>query len=318
MTIIARIGSALLAATAAVGTCLAADMEVKYLHNLADFSGNMPLVGRIHVDPNENETYVLDGNRVRIFTPSGMETYSFPVDGSQGWPIDLTVEANGDITILAAVAPGTAGVSFQLIRCDFRGSVKRAIPVRLPDELAGFNARTLVARAGRLYVLDAVGLRLVELRADGGFVRGIDLATSLGIEEKERNNLEIGGFAIDGSGRMLFTVPVHFGVVVLHPDFTPAGGFGTKGSGRGKFGVIAGITTDPNGNIYVADAGRSVVHVFDRNFQHQTEFGGYGELPENLVRPSEMALTPNGRLLVSQMKGRGVSVFQISTTGTEQ
>ncbi len=306
--------SLLAALAGAAGVVLADDTQITYLHNLADFSGIMQLSGRIHVDPVQNEIFVLDGNRMRIFTPSGMESYSFLVEANGGWPVDFFVENDGHILIVTSPATGHTGTSLQLLRCDYRGVVEKATDVRLPDEYSAFRLSFVAQRAGRLFLVEGIGLRMVELRADGGFVRGTDLLPLLLVEEKERMNTEIGGVAIDADGRFLMTVSVSFRVFMFNPDLTPAGSFGVKGSGPGKFGVINAITTDPDGNIYVADSGRSMVLMFDKSTKFVTEFGGYSDAPQGLIRPSELAFTPTGHLLVEQRQSRGISVFDIKTT----
>jgi DNA-binding beta-propeller fold protein YncE len=88
--------------------------------------------------------------------------------------------------------------------------------------------------------------------------------------------------------------------------------FGTSGGARGKFGVVAGIEADEHGNIYVADRLRSVVLIFDDEFNFQTEMGYRGGAPHNLVVPDDLAVDArNNKLYVSQAANLGVSVFKL-------
>jgi hypothetical protein len=87
--------------------------------------------------------------------------------------------------------------------------------------------------------------------------------------------------------------------------------FGRSGSGRGKFGVAAGIATDEMGYVYVADRLRCVVMVFDRDLQFQTEFGYRGDQPSNLTAPDGLAIDSSGNVYVGQAANRGVSVFRV-------
>ena len=79
----------------------------------------------------------------------------------------------------------------------------------------------------------------------------------------------------------------------------------------GKFSQAYGILRDNRGNILVADKLRSVVNIFDRNFNFLAEFGGRGNAPGSLVIPSNMALDNTDRLFVSLGGRRGVSVFRL-------
>ncbi len=88
--------------------------------------------------------------------------------------------------------------------------------------------------------------------------------------------------------------------------------FGKAGGARGKFNVIAGITTDRKGNIYIADRLKSVVLIFDSSFNFQTEFGFRGLQGSSLVVPDDVAIdNEKGLLYVGQAANRGVSVFRI-------
>jgi len=69
---------------------------------------------------------------------------------------------------------------------------------------------------------------------------------------------------------------------------------------------------DDQGYYYVADRLKSVVLIFDKDFNFQTEFGYRGFKPQNLIGPRNLGLDQNGRLYVSQLSNRGVSVFKIT------
>ena len=88
--------------------------------------------------------------------------------------------------------------------------------------------------------------------------------------------------------------------------------FGSPGSAPGKFGVVAGITTDKFGNVFVSDRLRSVVMIFDSKFNFQTEFGYRGTQPDSLIVPDDIVVDDEkGLLYVAQAANRGVSVFKL-------
>ena len=315
MTRVFRTACSAAALAGALGVFQAVEARVQYLYGLSDLSGPVPSPGgRVRVDRDRNETYFLAGNSVRVFNASGMETFSFVVDSGLGQPFDLAVEESGDI-LLATTNPDRAEgqASFAIRRCDYRGRPKAAIVPMLPDGLADFVPTAMSLRdGGFLQLMSPSQLRAVVLRTDGGFVRDVDLAPILMIDEDERGNLDIGGMAFDDAGTMVFTIPEHFHAVVVGPDWTRRTSFGQKGSGRGRFGIASGVAADRDGNFYIADKGRNVVLVFDKSFRFVTEFGGYGDRPESLVRPEQVAWSPNGRLYVTQKRNRGVSVFDVA------
>ncbi len=150
---------------------------------------------------------------------------------------------------------------------------------------------------------------------NGVFRKGYDLANILEIPEADRPNTEIFGFSLDADGNMLFTVPVLFKAYVVSPEGKVTGSFGKAGSAPGMFGVVSGIAKDDQGNYLVVERLRSVVMVFDKEFRFLQEFGYRGDKPGNLIRPSELAVGNAGKLYVTQVRNRGVSVFSIVSDG---
>ena len=110
---------------------------------------------------------------------------------------------------------------------------------------------------------------------------------------------------------MLFTVPVLFRAYKLTPDHKLSG-FGRPGSAPGRFNVVGGIVADDQGYYYVADRLKSAILVFDKDFKFQIEFGYRGIKPHNLIGPKNLGLDNEGKLYVSQLSSKGVSVFKIT------
>ncbi len=102
--------------------------------------------------------------------------------------------------------------------------------------------------------------------------------------------IDMFGFHVDQTGTFFFTVPALFSAFSYVPDLGELAVFGAAGSGPGKFGVVAGITTDGKGNIYVSDRLRSVVMIFNSNLEFQTEFGFRGLNRGNLIVPDDLVV----------------------------
>jgi len=287
-----------------------AGVEATYLYNLSNFNGRVrSFWAQIEVDEETNEIYIADtrSGDIRIFNDKGMEIYRFGDDGSLGTILDVAVKPNGDILVLSR----TIG-QHSIILCNFKGEPLSIIELKnLPADFSEFAPSSLVLRQGQLYLMDKTSLRLAVTDLDGNFKRGYDIAALSNIAENKRAATEIGGFSVDRDGNMLFTVPVLFRALKL----TPAGkvsGFGRPGSAPGRFGVVGGIVADDQGYYYVADRLKSVVLIFDKDFTFQTEFGYRGFKSQNLIGPRNLGLDQNGRLYVSQLSNRGVSVFKIT------
>jgi len=281
-----------------------------FLYKLSDFDGPVPFkTARIFVDNQRNEIYVADTRQgeIRIFNEQGMEVYRFGDDGSLGAMIDLAVSRSGEIFVLTRY-------DYQpvIVRCDFKGRPLETLKIKnLPPEFASVLPNKLTYWNDRLFLLDTISLRLVVTDTDCLFQKGYDIGSLAGIDQKKRQNTEIAGFSVDPRGNILFTIPVMFSAFRLSPEGEVLS-FGQPGSAPGRFGVVVDIVADEQGYYYVADRLKSVVLIFDSEFKFQAEFGYRGRNLHNLISPGELGLDAQGRLYISQLGNRGVSVFRIT------
>lgn len=287
-----------------------------YRHNLADFGGTIPFMGvRLHLDGERDEAYVFDGSTIRIFTPTGMETFSIEVGSRLSRIFDLAVGPSGDIFLLGV--DDLQSGEFFIERCDFRGAPgQRITPRGLPERLAGFVPNHMAIHDGRFVLVSSAGFVAVVLTESGAFERAIEFFDMLELSPAQRASVQVAGFAVAPDGSLLFTIPEQFAVLVVRPDGSHVS-FGKGGSRAGEFGVVGGIAVDSERRVFVSDKQRSVVLVFDENFEFVTEFGGYGDQPDSLVRPDQVAVSPSGKLYVTQMRQRGISVFEIRPSRAE-
>jgi len=286
-----------------------AAVESIYQYHLSNFNGPVSVNrARIHVDEYRKEVYLLDPgeNDIRVFNERGMEVFQFGGDNRLGSIVDVAVDKDGNILVLSR-----KGIDSLIILCDFRGTPMSELALKgLPPEFSGFAPDSMLWHEGRLYLLDSSALRIAVTEPNGFFLKGYDLVTLLGIDEKKRNQTDIGGFSLDRKGNILFTVPVLFTAYTLSPEGAVKG-FGEPGSAPGKFGIVGGIVADDRGNYYVADQLKCVVSIFDKDFNFQKQFGYRGGGPQNLIAPKYLELDDHNMLYVSQLGNRGVSVFRI-------
>jgi len=287
-----------------------AGIETSFLYRLSNFSGPIPYNwANVAVDKERNEIYVLDRQErdITLFNDSGMEFYRFGDDGSLGTAVDAAVDKDGNILVLSTSWPKVLVAKY-----NFRGEPIGQLALKdFPSDFSVFSPDRMVYREGLLYLLDSSRLRLAVTDANGLFQNGYDLGSLAGIKEKERDGTDIGGFSVDSAGNILFTIPIKFAAFILFPDGEIMS-FGKPGGAPGKFNNVGGIVADDQGYYYVADKLKSAILVFDKDLQFQLEFGYRGFSPESLNGPKDLALDSEGRLYVSQLGNRGISVFQIT------
>lgn len=294
--------------------CVEAGVKPTFLYNLANFNGIIPYNEvRIRADRERDEVYVVERGIVRVFNDAGMEFFWFGDNPELESIYDLAIDERGEIFLLSFNFARPADPQYFLIHCSYRGDVKEKLQVKgLPQKLSGFFPNYLFYQNGLFHFFSSSQMRVVVTDRTGAFQREYDLADILEIPAKDRPNTEVFGFNLDSEGNMLFTVPVLFQAFVVSPDGKLAASFGRAGSSPGLFGIVCGIAKDDHGNYFVAEKLRSVVMVFDKNFGFLTEFGYRGGKPGNLIRPNELEVGNSGKLYVTQVGNRGVSVFSVA------
>jgi hypothetical protein len=278
-----------------------ANVRATFLYSLSNFTGKIPYnTTRMTVDKKTGEIYVIYENLLKVFNPAGMEIYHFGEDLDVGQIIDMAVDPNGDLLLLTVKDSRET-----LVKCNYRGD-----PISRM-ELSGFGGNRLVCHGDSLYFASGEGMKIVITDLEGNFKKGYDLVSLLELKEKEREGAEIFGFSVDGSGNILFTIPVLFKAFMLSND-GKISYFGRPGGAPGKFNIVSGIVRDSQGNFLVVDRLKSAVMIFDKKFNFVTQFGFRGLKPENLFAPDEIAIDTNDRIYVTQGRNRGVSVFKLT------
>jgi hypothetical protein len=301
-----RLRIAVAACVLAIGASIvSAQSQATYLYTLADFGGPLRYDGvRISVDQTADETYVIYQNLVHIFNASGMEVFSFGDDLDLGQIVDVAADRNGDIILLSY-----KDLRSIVTRCNYRGAPIG--PIEFKNFPAGlvFSANRMVHRNGLLYFASLTASSVIITDTNGEFRSHVEFLPLLAPEERQ-DGVESIGFTVDQDGSIFLTMPALFRVFKRTADGTLTS-FGKPGSPPGKFGILAGIASDSDGNLFVADKLKCVVMVFDKDFNFLTEFGYRGQRPENLVIPDDVAIDRTGRIYVSQSRRRGISVFTL-------
>jgi hypothetical protein len=288
---------------------LAGEINVTYLYNLSDFDGTIPYnAARTFADEKRGEIYVVTSGGTDIYNSSGMQIFHFDYDRELGGVYDAAVDENGAIFLLAYRDEG-----YRIVHCNYRGDPKFSVRVgNLPPEFDNFRPGRMAYSDGRVYLVSQSEMKVVIIDDTGSFVAGYDFAVILNMNEQQRMDNGIDGFTLDGKGNMLFTIPSLGRAQICSPDGV-VNEFGKRGSGPGKFGVPSGMAADSNGNLLVTDKLRGVVIIFDKKFNYIKEFGFRGLRPGNLIVPSEITVDrKTNRVYVSQMRRRGVNIYQIS------
>lgn len=285
-----------------------ARVEANFLFNLSDFSGTLPLSGgKLAVDYERDETYVLWGDIVRVFNEAGMEIFSFTdADTDLGVMRALVVLPEGDMITLSF--NNEAG-RVKIMRRNYRGEPISEIKIKgLPSELSQFSPYLMKYNKESLYFADPVALAVVVTDVNGVFKQQYDLLPLLELQPKDRGEKLMTGFDVSRDGDILFTITVLFEAYVVSPD-GKLRRFGQAGSLPGRFNLVAGITSDSRGDYLVTDQLKGAVQVFDKGFNFLALFGNWGGKPGTLLMPEYIAVNRKDIVFVSSKNG--VSVYRL-------
>ncbi|WP_394708521.1 6-bladed beta-propeller [uncultured Desulfuromusa sp.] len=307
-----------------------AQTSASYLYRLSDFSGPVAsLWARVAVDQEEGEIYTLNRSDsvIQIFNETAMQIFDCGEDMALSSAIDIAVADNGELYVLYRTPTAT------IRHLNYRGELISEI--RIADQEQGiqdFSPAYIDYKAGSLYLADTGKMQVIVASATGEIQSRFDFRQKIEgqirtemkdetIRESQRKRLQdklaaikgadLTGFSVDNKGTIYFTIAPLFAAFRATAE-NKLEEFGIPGGAPGKFGVIASISADSKGNIFVSDRLRCVVLMFDSSFNFLTEFGYRGEQPDNLVVPDDIAIDErNNRIYVSQAANLGISVFSI-------
>lgn len=301
-------------------------VQVSFMGRLANFQGIVnSLWSKIAVDKERTEVFTLNPRQrdIRIFNETGMEVFAFGDDVELAGATDIDLGEEGNIYL---VYPRVR--EYKILRLDYKGEPLDFIDLKeFPEEYLPFQPDSMQYMDGRLYLADTGTMEAVVTDTEGVFIKGYHLKIALQRMEEEFKGrpgeeamtdperfkfLDMTGFCVDNQENIYFTISSLFAAFKLQADGGKLQMFGDAGSAPGKFGVVAGITTDTRGNIYVTDRLRSVVLIFDDNFNFRTEFGYRGFGPGNMIVPDDVIVDDEkGLIYVAQAANRGVNVYRI-------
>jgi DNA-binding beta-propeller fold protein YncE len=302
--------------------------EVSYLYRLSTFTGTAPVGAwpKLRMDRTNNEIYVLTDEDIRVFNQNGMEIYQISsiLDERAGeQTIDVAVKEDGTIIFLTSIYQKGKLVN-ELVLGNYRGEpLSRFSLKNLPPELGNFQPDRILYQGGILYLANLSKMQIITVDQEGSFQRYYDIMSLVRqVKDEDRGRFkrrsqtedvdwDMGDFAVDREGNILFTVPVAGNAFKLTPDLQLVR-ISRRGGGPDKFGIPAAIIADDEGNCLVSDVLQSVVKVFDKDLNFVGSFGGRHNGQDALFSPRGLAVDAKNRLYVSQTERAGVSVFQLN------
>jgi DNA-binding beta-propeller fold protein YncE len=155
--------------------------------------------------------------------------------------------------------------------------------------------------AGRLYVLTGAPRKLKVFNYRGEYLDDFPFGTA---------EVAPDALTVDSQRNIYIADKVSKQILVYDSDYRLILKIGAKNGGGSYFESVKGITVDPDGDVYVADATAvPAVLVFGPEGEFIRGWGEHGMGPENVSLPSGVALDGEGRVLVVDTIRQAILIY---------
>lgn len=265
----------------------------------------------VAIDTNAGEVVVANtgSNRIEFFDLIGRPRGSFihQVESARGQMIDgqpkhVLVDAAGRVIVADAMSP-------DLWVRDFRGRLLERVSLTAPDDRleTGGAGPMAIAPDGRLFVAS---------RAREGRVHVLDsefrpIATWGTSGTRPGELMSISSIAVRGDSELVVTcVATELGVQIFGLDGAYRRGFGIHEIGDGNFSQPTGVAATADGRIWVVDAVRKNMQIFDPAGTLIGVVGG-GDGPGSWLYPSALASDGRGFFALAESGGNRLRLLWI-------
>lgn len=262
----------------------------------------------IFADLHAGELFVCDTrkNRIVIFDHEGLFRHEIPGGEAFRAPIDVVVDPDGYIFVLAYTDSGKT-----ILLLDFDGRPIEVIRLSglQPDQVRAEPKSIALSPSGdQLFVVDGESKSLLICDRQGSIRQIVDLSVGLA-DDKARE--EVFGHVDVFGDRVLVAAATRGLILVFDLDGNRLGSVGIKGATpcHTAFPVAASLQSERI--MLILDQQRMVFMRWDLQVNRcLDEFSGFGDAPGFLYRPSDLTIDATGQVVVSQgFEGR-VQVFR--------
>jgi len=268
------------------------------------------------VDSPRGLLFVADtGNhRIAIFDESWRcrGCISYEEEESAGEPKAMAIDARGRLFVVDALSP-------EIEVLNPRGSRIASFSPRLPEGTPADERPqdiAIGAKTGRIFVVYAGEVPGIAILDPGG-----KTLSTIGFAEANQASLVSPvALAVDPEEtRLVVADPLAEEEIHVIPlgDGAPHS-FGKHGRAAGTLSIAVDVTWGPERTVWVTDANRHSIEVYDDQGSHLGSLGGFGPGPGQLNYPARCAFLAPDRLVVLERAGARFQVLTLDLSGLRQ
>jgi len=278
-----------------------------------DPSVNQPM--GLAISDDGNRLYIADMGlgKVLVADFKAKRIKPFAPDEPPGRPFDVAIDGDENLYV-------SDSIKREVVKLDKNGNRLLAISddIERPTGLAVDRERKL------LYVVDSASLKSKKHRVrvydlNGKHLR--DLGPADGGDTKGSGDGQVYFpiyVAVASDGSVYVGDAMNFRIQVFDAEGNFLSKYGEHGDGPGTFARLKGLDFDSFGNLYVVDAGHSLVEMFNRELQILMAFGGDAPKLEFFTGPRAIAIhRGTNRIYVSNVFSARINVYELINTTAE-
>ena len=266
----------------------------------------------ISIDKQTGEVFVADPGKNRIVIFDSTSTYRFEFPGADYFssPINVEIDNNGYIYILASTREGN-----QLFKFDYDGLFVKKFDLNSTDADKQMKIVSIAIENDKLYVLDGSVLRVYIFDLDGNYSHSFPIMADE--TEKFRNEQIISNIYVLDS-KVYLVVSTLGRIMIYTTDGEQVRSIGNKGNKPGQLNFPVDLKISDNSMLMILDKHRYNVVCYSLTGKFLGEFGGKGNSPGWFYHPTILAVNKQNQAYIGQIFENKIQLCDIPEFITTQ
>lgn len=259
----------------------------------------------ISIDEQTGEVFVADPgkNRIVIFDSTSTFRFEFPGADYFSTPINVEIDNNGFIYILASTRDGR-----QVFKFDYDGLFIKVLKLENPNTDMQLKIISISIENENLYLFDDKSQQIFVFDLDGNYMNSFEIMAD---EEKVNQEEQIVSTILAANDMIYLSVSTLGKVMVYDTEGKKYRSYGYKGNKPGQLNFPVDVKIVDNSMIMILDKHRYNVVCYSLNGKFLGEFGGKGNSPGWFYHPTILAVNKQHQAYIGQIFENKIQLCEI-------